>query len=151
MGNLGWLAEHWFELLQTVSIVTGLFVAAHSLRAEVKERKIQNLLALNSSYRDLWMLYIEREDLHRVHTDALDLKKTPPTKAEVRFVHLLILHLRAAYKARRAGMEFADDAVASDIRQFFARPIPRHVWDTSKKFQDRDFVAFVDACIDQVS
>jgi hypothetical protein len=144
MGIPEWLGQHGFELLSTVSIVVGLFVTAHSVRAEAKERKIQNLLALNAAHRDLWTKFLERTDLERIYDGAIDLVREPPTMAEKRFVHLLILHLRAAFKARRAGMEFADDAVAADIQQFFARPIPRHVWEHSKKFQDVDFVTFVE-------
>ena len=64
------------------------------------------------------------------------------------FVHTLILHLRAAFKARDLGMQFDDDAVAADIRQFLNRPIPRSVWELSKVFQDRKFVAFVERCIE---
>ena len=64
------------------------------------------------------------------------------------FVHTLILHLRAAFKARDLGMQFDDDAVAADIRQFFNRPIPRAVWERSKVFQDREFVEFVERCIE---
>ena len=60
----------------------------------------------------------------------------------------MILHLRAAFKARKLGMQFDDDAVSSDIRQFLTRPIPRAVWERSKIFQDSDFVSFVDSCLD---
>ncbi len=60
------------------------------------------------------------------------------------FVHLLILHLQASFKARLSGMEFDDDAVAADIRDFFQLPIPRSVWEKSKTYQGRDFVAFVE-------
>ena len=63
-------------------------------------------------------------------------------------IHTLILHLRTAFKARALGMQFDDDAVAADIRQFFNRPIPRSVWERSKVFQDADFVAFVERSIE---
>ena len=67
------------------------------------------------------------------------------------FVHTLILHLRAAFKARDLGMQFDDDAVAADIRQFFNRPIPSAVWERSKVFQDRKFVEFVERCIEPLA
>ena len=41
-------------------------------------------------------------------------------------------------------MQFDDDAVAADIRQFLNRSIPREVWEKSKVFQDADFIAFVE-------
>lgn len=145
MGIPGWLGQHGLELLQTASIAFGLFATAHSLRAEAKERKIQNLLALNAAHRELWTKFLDRADLHRIHAVEIDLTEAPPTTAERRFVQLLILHLRVAYKARRAGMEFGDDAMAADIQQFFSRPIPRHVWELYRKYQDKAFVAFVEA------
>ena len=77
----------------------------------------------------------------------MNLIKQPPCLEEELFVHLLILNLRASFKARMVGMEFDDDAVAADVRQFFAHPIPREMWAKSKIYQDRDFVAFVDSNI----
>jgi hypothetical protein len=65
------------------------------------------------------------------------------TDDEQLFVGFLILHLRASFKARQLGMEFNDDDLAADIREFFNLPIPRRVWENAKKFQDPDFVHFV--------
>jgi hypothetical protein len=146
MAFFGWIAEHWFDLLQTTSIVVGLFATAHSIRADTTERKIQNLLSLTAAHRELWTRFMANPDTHRIYEVDIDLVETPTTLQERRFVQLLILHLRAAYKARKAGMEFSDDALASDIRQFFARPIPRLVWEEAKAFQDVEFVAFVESC-----
>ena len=67
------------------------------------------------------------------------------------FVHTLILQLRTAFKAGKLGMQFDDDAVAADIRQFLNRPIPSAVWQRSKIFQDADFVAFVEHSIESQS
>ena len=145
MGIFGWLAQNGFQLLQTTRVVVGLFATAHSIRVDAKERKIQNLLALNGAHRELWTKFLDRPDLERIHQNEIDLIAAPATTAEKRFVHLLILHLRVAFKARRAGMEFADDAVAADIRQFFSRPIPREVWEFSKAFQEKAFVDFVES------
>ena len=140
-----WLGAHWFELLQTASILVGFFATAHSIRADTKERKIENLFALTESHRELWTRLYERPELVRVLNDAVDLQLSPVSAEEELFVHLLILHLRAWFKARHAGMEFDDDAVAADIGQFFSHPIPRAVWKNSREFQDHDFVEFVEA------
>jgi hypothetical protein len=140
-----WFGEHWFELLQTASILTGFFATAHSIRADTNERKIENLFALTESHRQLWTRLYERPELVRVLDDDVNLRKCPVSAEEELFVHLLILHLRAWFKARHAGMEFDDDAVAADIRQFFSRPIPRFVWEKSCEYQDRAFVKFVES------
>jgi hypothetical protein len=109
MGFVGWIAQYWFDLLQTTSIVAGLFFTAYTIHSDTKERRIQNLLTLTTAHRELWMEFLARPDVHRIYAAKLDLKKSPPTLAERRFVQLLILHLRAAFKARRSGLHFDDD------------------------------------------
>ena len=148
MENLGWLKAHWFDFLQTASILAGFFTAAYTIRTDTKERKIGNLFALTNAHREIWSRLYDRKELDRVLSESVNLELEPVTAEEELFVHTLILHLRAAFKARDLGMQFDDDAVAADIRQFLNRPIPRSVWKLSKVFQDRKFVAFVERCID---
>lgn len=141
------IGARWFELLQTTSIVVGFLTAVHSIREDTKERRIENLFTLTQGYRDIWWKVFERAELVRILDEKPDLVREPASAEEELFVHTLILHLRSAFKARALGMQFDDDALTSDIRQFFARPIPGAVWAKSKHFQDADFVRFVDDCI----
>ena len=138
------MAVHWFDLLQTTSIVVGLFATVHTIRANTRERKIDNLFALTAAHRDLWTQFYQQPVLHRVLEQTVDLATNPLTIAERRFVNELILHLRASYRARMAGMEFDDDMLGADIRQFFARPIPRAIWELTRDYQERDFVEFIE-------
>jgi hypothetical protein len=123
----------------------------HSIREETKERRIENLFSLTSGHREIWSKLYEHPELARVLALQADLKQEPVTHEEELFVHTVILHLRAAFKARTLGMQFDDDAVAVDIQQYFSRPIPYEVWQRSKVFQDADFVAFVDSCLKRKS
>ena len=148
MGILGWLAAHWLDLLQAASIVVGFFTVAHTIRQNTRERKIGNLFALTTAHREIWSQLYERKELSRVLAVSVNLRQQPTTVEEELFVHTLILHLRTAFKARTLGMQFDDDGVAADIRQFFNRSIPRDVWERSKVFQDKNFVAFVEGCIE---
>ncbi|MGC3990850.1 MAG: hypothetical protein QM796_14460 [Chthoniobacteraceae bacterium] len=147
MGELGWLVTNWTAILQTTSIVAGFFGTAISIRQNTQERKISNLFALTSAHREIWSQLYERKELLRVLAPSVDLRREPTTVEEEMFVHTLILHLRTAFKARTLGMQFDDDAVAADIRQFFSRSIPSDVWQRSKVFQDADFVNFVEGCL----
>jgi hypothetical protein len=147
MEVLGWIGVHWFDLLQTASIVVGLFATAYSIRAETRERRIQNLFTLTEAHRDLWTKLYDKPELARVLKDDVDLLKSPISREEEIFVHLLILHLGAWFKARSLGSDLDDDAVSADIRQFFSHPVTREVWEKSKSFQDRAFASFVDASI----
>lgn len=148
MGTLGRIAAHWFDLLQTTGILVGLFATAHTIRADTKERKIGNLFALTKAHREIWSRLYDREELGRVLAPVVNLSREPATPEEELFVHTLILHLRTAFKARDLGMQFDDDAVEADIRQFFSRPIPRAVWEQTKVFQDREFIEFVDRALE---
>ncbi len=148
MAILRWAVGHWLDILQTASILVGFFTAAYTIWTNTKERKIGNLFALTTAHREIWSRLHEQKELSRVLSPSVNLRVEPVTLEEELFVHTLILHVRTAFKARELGMQFDDDAVAADIRQFFNRPIPRAVWDRSKVFQDRQFVAFVDRCIE---
>ncbi|MCE9608836.1 MAG: hypothetical protein K8R23_01280 [Chthoniobacter sp.] len=148
MGILEWAEQNWFQFLQTASLLVGFFTAIHSVRTDTKERKIGNLFALTNAHREIWSKLYERRALSRVLLVSVNLRREPVTAEEELFVHTLILHLRAAFKARKLGMQFDDDAVAADIRQFLNRSIPRAVWEKSKIFQDGDFVQFVERALD---
>ena len=148
MEILGWVAGRWFDILQTASILASAFTAAYTIRTNTRERKIGNLFALTTAHREIWSRLHEQKELARVLSPSVNLGSEPVALDEELFVHVLILHVRTAFKARELGMQFDDDAVAADIRQFFNRPIPYAVWERSKVFQDREFVDFVDRCIE---
>ena len=147
MEILGWAEQHGMEVLQTASLLVGFFTAVHSVRTDTKERKIGNLFMLTNAHREIWSQLYERKELTRVLMESVNLRCEPVTAEEELFVHTLILHLRAAFKARKLGMQFDDDAVAADIRQFLNRSIPRVVWEKSKVFQGGDFVQFVERAL----
>jgi hypothetical protein len=147
MGILDWAEQNWFQFLQTASLLVGFFTAIHSVRTDTKERKIGNLFALTNAHREIWSRLYDRTELSRVLMASVNLRREPVTAEEELFVHTLILHLRTAFKARKLGMQFDDDAVAADIRQFLNRSIPRAVWEKSKVFQDSDFVRFVEQAL----
>lgn len=147
MEILGWMGSHWFELLQTVSIIVGFLTAVHSIREDTQERRIENLFTLTNAHRDIWWKLYQQEELTRILNPHVNLVREPVSTHEELFVHSLILHLRAAFKARALGMQFDDDAVSADVRETLALPIPAFVWEKSKRYQDGDFVAFVDGCL----
>lgn len=147
----GWVVGHWFDILQTASILGGFFTTAYTIGTNTKERKIANLFSLTSAHREIWSRLHDQQELARVLSPSVNLAKDPVTLEEELFLHTLILHVRTAFKARELGMQFDDDAVAADIRQFFNRPIPRTVWERSKVFQDRQFVNFVERCIEPLT
>jgi hypothetical protein len=147
MGVLNWLAEHGFDLIQTVGIVGGLLFTAHAIRKDERARKIGNTIALNEQYTQIWHEFYERPALSRILKKDVDLNKQPVSDEETLFVKTLILHLDTVRRAMKAGIFTKIQGLQNDIRDFFALPIPKIVWEKIKPFQDGDFVAFVENCL----
>jgi hypothetical protein len=139
-----WLALHWFDLLQTVGIVGGLFFTGWSLHLDTQTQLAANLLTLTVQHRDIWKMLFDEPKLARILEAKLDLSKNPVTDDEARFVGFLILHLNASYQAIKAGVLMKAEGLTADIQEFFALPIPKAVWEKMRKFYDADFVTFVD-------
>lgn len=140
---LGWLAQHGSDLLQSTSVVS-LLLAAYTIHKETRERRIGNLFTITGAHRELWKTLYEKPELRSVLADSSKGEDLAPTFEEQLFVHLLILHLAAAFRARSYGMYFQEHGLAADIQRFFSRPIPRAVWKQSQQFQEPDFVEFVE-------
>ncbi len=128
----GWIAGNWFDFLQTVAIVTGLFATVHNIRADRRERMVNTQFMIAAGHREIWSRLADNPNLSRVLSREADLSEKPVTLEEELLVQFLILHLRATFKARRAKMDFADDRIALDTRYFFTLPIPRAVWEKSR-------------------
>jgi hypothetical protein len=139
------LKTNWFDLLQTLGIVGGLFLTTWTIHLNTKVQRATNLLQLTQQHRELWMTLFTNPELSRVLRDDLDLNRQPPTDDETRFVTMLILHLNGAYQTIKADVLKKPEGLTADIRGFFALPIPRAVWERAKHFYDSDFVAFVEA------
>lgn len=144
MGFLHWIADHGFELLQAVGIIGSLGFTAAAFRQDDRSRRISNLLTLTAEHRDIWTQVYRRPSLTRVLTPQVDLIRNPITNEEALFVTFLILHLAATYHAIREGLFETRQALDRDIQWFFSLPIPRRVWESSKGFQDEEFVRFVE-------
>ena len=139
-----WLAEHGKDTLETGGLICGLFYTAASFNAEAKERRVSNLMELAAGHRDLWLKLIEKPELARILQAKVDLKKTPVTVVEERFVHLLITHLAVTFEALKSGVLPGLDGLQKDVGDFFALPIPKQVWHWSRRFQQAAFVSFVE-------
>jgi len=83
--------------------------------------------------------------LARVLKPDVDLNKEPISNEEGLFVKMLILHLDTVRQAIKAGMFVKIEGLQQDVREFFALPIPKTVWNGVKKFQNADFVEFIES------
>jgi hypothetical protein len=144
MVSLDWISGHWFDLLQSVGIIGSLLFSGIVLRIDARERRIHNLFVLTKQHREIWSELFTRPELTRVLAPAVDLSVDPVTREEEILVRFLVLHLKNAFRAIEAKFCARPDGLAEDIRMFFSLPIPQSVWKSTRKFQDQDFVKFVE-------
>ncbi len=141
---LDWLGENWTHLLEGTGIVSGLWFSVITMSRDEKSTRVTNLITLTREHRELWMEFYRRPELWRVMDAKADLRHTPVTLGEALFVKQLIQHLHATYQAMRQGVFIEVEGMRSDVRDFFALPIPHALWPDLRPLQNRDFVAFVD-------
>ena len=144
MNWLHWIAENWFTGLQTIAIVSGFIFTCITLRRDSHSRRISSLFQITANHRDVWEKLLTLPKLHRVLSAKADLVRKPVTVDETLFVGFLILHLNSAHQAIRNRLLDAPEGLATDIRTFFVLPIPRAVWADRRRFQDDEFIAFVE-------
>ena len=147
MGVSQWFAQHGFDLIQAVCVVGTLLFAAYTFQKNEKALQISNLLAIQQEYCDVWQAMYDRPELARVLEKGVDLNKHPVTTREWLFVKMLILHLGNIRQAMNTGMFVKLQGLQKDVQEFFVLPIPKAVWERMRPFQDDEFVAFVESCL----
>lgn len=148
MGLFAWIAQH-SDLLQNLGIISGFLFTAHSIRSESKDRKIGNIMAMVQNHHSIWKQLYENPELSRVIDANADLSSEPITTQERIFITSVILHMDAIHRAIRARMFVRIEGMRKDINGLFSLPIPKQVWGMVKPLQDRDFVAFVESCLNE--
>ncbi|HEY3856307.1 MAG TPA: DUF6082 family protein [Verrucomicrobiae bacterium] len=143
-----WISANWFNLISAVGIMASLLFTAVSLRSETKNRRIDSLLSLTESHRELWAQIFDHPDLARILDTEADLARKPMTLEESIYVGLAIQHLGSAYQAMKGGIVIQQDGLCDDVKSFFGLPIPKAVWAETKTLQNADFVRFVDFCVE---
>ena len=147
MGLPSWFSQHWFDLFQTIGIIAGFLIAAYTTWKDERARRIGNSIAINDQYRKIWGDIYEHPELARVLDMEADAKDI--SIGEEFFVTTLISHLSTVFRAMKHGEFVKLEGLERDVREFFALPIPKAVWEKLKPFQDGKFVAFVDRCLNE--
>jgi hypothetical protein len=144
MGILPWIAQNWFESVQTGGVVGGLLLTAWTVRRDERAQQISNLIALNQRHNDIWSKLYEVPQLARVLDKDVDLRREPISDQELLFVKMLFLHLDTVRRTAQEGLFIRIHRLKNDVRAFMSLPIPKAVWENVKPFQDDDFVSFVE-------
>ena len=133
-----WLGQHWFDLVESAGIIASLLFSAYTTRKDERARRIGNLIAVNDEYRHIWREFYGEPKLARVLKRDVDLNKEPISDEEWLFVKVLILHLDTVRRAIKAKMFVKIEGLRQDVRDLFALPIPKAVWEKIKPFQEVD-------------
>ncbi len=149
MAVLHWITNHATSILQSAGIIGSLLVTRASLRRDTRSRHVANLITLTAQHRDIWERFYENGHLTRIRDPKADLKKQPVTPEESLFVNLIILHLNCWYQAIKYDAVSRPERVDTDAGTFFSLPVPLHVWQLQKQYQNADFARFLNDAIEQ--
>lgn len=97
-----------------------------------------NILTITNNRENIWKHFYARPDLVRVIDSSADLGKKPITAAEEEFINSVILHINSAYYAMRDVKVVKLEGLRWDVGAFMSLPLPRAVWEKTKKFQNVD-------------
>ena len=59
---------------------------------------------------------------------------------------MVVLHTSSVYEALKDELVTKQEGMRFDVGSFFSLPVPQAVWEKIKRFQNKDFVAFVEMC-----
>lgn len=148
-----WFSEH-SHLIEAIGIVGSLLgvagsflFSAYTTRRDELARKVTYRFGLKQEHREIWSAAYAHPELWRVTEEHVDLASTPITFPEGLLVNFLIQNLDAVYDAMQSDMYFKIEGLEADIRNFFSLPIPKAVWAKLKKYQNVEFVKFVEATL----
>jgi hypothetical protein len=142
-----WIRENWSSAIGALGIIGSLWMAIASARREAKAREIENLLTLADHHRELWASICERPEINRVLQKDATPVETPVTIAEQETINLVMIQYLTAWRVSKAGGIITTKELASDVRSFFALPLPRAVWEKTKQFRNPKFVRFVERAL----
>jgi hypothetical protein len=146
-GITAWFNGNWFNLIQTLGIVGTLLFAGIGVHREAKAKEVENLLTLAEHHRELWAGFADKKELARVFEPNVDLAQHPPTVAEAEFLNLVFVHFLTGWWVAKSGGITKLEEMKLDVQGFFPLPLPRAVWEKTKKYRNGKFVRFVDRAL----
>lgn len=146
-GFLLWLQNNWAAAIGAFGIIGSLLFTAASFREDSKNRLVTNLIAIDDRHRKLWTEARQRHDLMRVFQKQADLAAQPMSVAEAEFLDSAILHFETGWRIERILNRGELKLLARDAGDFFSLPLPRAVWENTKRYRNREFVRFVNRAL----
>ncbi|MDR3562008.1 MAG: hypothetical protein P4N59_11320 [Negativicutes bacterium] len=145
---LSWVKSEWFSVVQTVGVVGGLIFTGITIGRDAKAKEVANALAFAERHRQFWSEAIERPELHRVFVENADLGKEPMTAAVEIFLNLAFVQYETGWLIAKKIDSSDLKPLKSDVRKFFALPLPHAAWEKNSDCHHPRFVRFVARAID---
>lgn len=137
------LVKNWFDLLQSAFIVGGFVLSYRAIHSDIQSRKVEHLLQINQSHREIWAKTYTQPELLRIKETDVDLEQHPITDAERRMVQEVIMHIFAVYEAIQNN-QLDKGEMEKDIADYLNLPIPYAVWQDVKRYYKKQFIQFID-------
>ena len=143
VGFSSWVNENWFNVVQTAGVVGSLLMAAGAASREAKAREIENILTLSEHHRSLWGAIGGKPEFQRIFNRNTETLTKPVTMNEELALNEIFAHYLTGWRVASAGGITTLRELSDDVADFFSLPIPRAVWERTKKHRNRRFVRFV--------
>jgi hypothetical protein len=128
--------------------MASLWLTASAAVREARAREIENLLTIAVNHRELWSGVSHRRELDRIFRTDVDVLTAPASVAEEEFLNLVMVHYLTTWRLANLGGIISHKELAGDVHDFFSRPLPRAVWEKTKKARNSKFVRFVDRALE---
>ena len=148
-GFSSWVQENWSSAVGAVGIIGSLLFTAASFGADAKSKLISNLLALDERHRALWSEVKQRPELRRLSSENVDLVAQPLTAEEDVSMWQIIQQFETGWRLEKILNRGELKFLARDAAEFFSLPLPRAVWEETKRFRNPRFVCFVERAIER--
>ena len=136
------IVKNWFDLLQSVFIVGGFFLSYFAIKSDTRSRKVEHLLQINQSQREIWNKIYSNPELYRIKETDVDLDLQPITLSERRLIQETILHIYAVHQAIK-NKQLKGGKMEKEIGDYLRLPIPNKVWQEVEKYYDVQFVKYI--------
>ena len=146
-GFLSWVQGNWSSVIGAVGIIGSLLFTAGYFRDDSRNRLVTNLLAIEQRHRSLWSEAQQRKDLKRIFSrETVVLEQSISTEEDF-FIRRVILHFETGWRLERIMDRGELNLLSQDAGELLSLPLPRAVWEKTKKFRNQRFVRFVEQAL----
>lgn len=138
--------------IQIFGIIAGIFLSgiglilnAFATYKNIRSRRLSNYQEITKSHREIWKLSIDTpEKFERIFDVNPNLIENPISSVEARYIQLVLLHMTSAFNFSKENEMIEIEKLKFDFDNFLSFPLPRKIWNRSKRFYNKDFVSFID-------